>query len=207
LGRVKSFSRKRGLLGISVESGLFNGERAGNSVAVNGVCLTIARVKEDSADFDIMAETARKSNLGGLKKLEMVNLERALKIGDRLGGHMVSGHVDCVGKIIKITNQPENYFLTVGLQKKEDTRFLVRQGSAALNGVSLTVAELQADSFTVCLIPHTLENTNLRFKKIGDLLNVEFDLAGKYILNLVGNEKAAAPEITEAFLRGHGLAR
>ncbi len=203
LGLVKSLNKKGALFKLTVESALFTEERIGSSIAVNGVCLTIAGIKNNSADFDIMPETAQSSNLGSLRKEEMVNLERALKLGDRLSGHIVSGHVDHIGKILKLTNQAENYFLTVEVREKE-MGFLVNKGSVSLDGVSLTVADLQAGNFTVCLIPHTLKNTNLQFKKAGDFLNIEFDLVGKYILRLARNKEAGASAITEDFLRKYG---
>lgn len=202
LGLVAAI-KKGGLIKLTMESELFRGERAGGSISVNGVCLTITGIKNNSADFDIMPQTAQKSNLGGLKKGEMVNLERALKVGDRLHGHMVSGHADCVGRIIKLVNRAENCFLTIGFGK-ENAKFLVKQGSVALDGVSLTIADLQADNFTVSLIPYTLKNANLQFKKTGDFLNIEFDLMGKYILNLTGNKESRVSAITDDFLREHG---
>ena len=203
LGLVKSLN-KGALFKLTVESALFTEERIGSSIAVNGVCLTITGIKNNTADFDIMPETTQKSNISSLKKEERVNLERALRIGDRLSGHIVSGHVDYVGRITKLINQAENYFLTIGVQK-DDTKFLIKQGSVALDGISLTIADLQADNFTVCLIPHTLQNTNLQFKKIGDFLNIEFDLMGKYILNLANNKETRASVVTEDFLRRHGF--
>lgn len=204
LGLVTSF-RNKGLIKVSIESELFKEERPGGSIAVNGVCLTITKIKNNTADFDIMSETALKSTLGSLQKGEVVNIERALKANDRLSGHIVSGHVDCVGRIVKLTNQAQNYLLGVKV-RKEDMKFLVREGSVALDGVSLTVADLEADSFTVSLIPHTLKNTNLQFKRLGNFLNIEFDMLGKYILNLADNKKARPSAVTEEFLQRHGLA-
>jgi riboflavin synthase len=203
LGVVISLCNK-GLIKLSIESRLFKEERPGSSIAVNGVCLTVTKIKNNTADFDIMLETALKSTLGSLQKTEAVNIERALKANDRLSGHMVSGHVDCVGRIVKLTNQTQRYLLGVKV-RKENMKFLVREGSVALDGVSLTVADLGTDSFTVSLIPYTLKNTNLQFKKTGDFLNIEFDMMGKYILNLADNKKERPPAITEEFLRRHDL--
>jgi riboflavin synthase len=202
LGTVRSCAQGR-TLRLTIGSELFREARLGDSICVNGVCLTIAAVKKDAAGFDVISETKNASNLGGIKKGERVNLERPLKLGDKLGGHIVSGHVDRAGRIIRLNRQLGDCFLAVGIPK-EDSRFLVKKGSVALDGVSLTVSDIRPGEFAVRLIPHTLKNTNLQFKKNGDFLNVEYDQAGKYFLNLIG-DKAKGSVVTEDFLRRHGF--
>lgn len=203
LGIVRGIEKKQNYR-LSIESLIFGDQKIGQSIAVNGVCLTILKLKNNLATFDITAETLKRSNLGSLDAGEKVNLERALKIGDRLSGHLVAGHIDCVGKIISRLTDPAaagSVNLKAGISK-EDMKFVVPKGSVALNGVSLTIAELGADNFSVCLIPHTIENTNLKFKEINDELNIEFDLLGKYVLGL---DRGRLPSpITEDFLRRHG---
>lgn len=199
LGRVEAIGRKSGIFHIQVKSHIFTGQKIGDSIAVNGVCLTILDLKNDLASFDIMEETLKRANLNRLKIGDKVNLERALKVGDRLSGHFVTGHVDCVAKIIE-----KNEKIKIKIPN-ERMKFTVPKGSVALDGVSLTIANIGGDSFTVYLIPHTIKNTNLGNKKIGDELNVEFDILGKYALNVKDNEKKS--KITEDFLKLKGFVK
>ncbi|MDD5681017.1 MAG: riboflavin synthase [Candidatus Omnitrophica bacterium] len=199
LGTVKAIEKIKDYK-LTIESSLFVGQKTGDSISVNGVCLTISDIKPKTASFDVIEETIKKSNLPFLKTGEMVNLERALKAGDRLGGHFVAGHIDCVGRIIKIAGE-----LKIKIPK-ENMKFIVSKGSVALDGVSLTIAELGSDDFTVYLIPHTTKNTILGSKKTGDYVNVEFDLLGKYALNL-NKEGPANSKITEEFLRKKGFVK
>jgi riboflavin synthase len=188
---------------LTVQSPIFRDQKIGDSIAVNGPCLTVSGLRDDMADFDVMPETIKKSNLGNLRVGERVNLERALKAGDRLGGHFVTGHIDCVGKILDKQTGLENYFLKVQILA-EYTKYIVPQGSVSLDGASLTIAYIGKSDFSVCLIPHTIKNTDLWLKKNGDTLNIEFDILGKYVSNF-GDFKKARPEITEDFLRSKGF--
>jgi riboflavin synthase len=154
--------------------------KVGDSVAVNGVCLTVVEVERESLSFDVSYETLRRSSLSLLKAGEAVNLERALKIGDRLGGHILQGHVDAITKITGIKREGEGYRFTFKIPKGFE-HLLVEKGSVGVDGISLTVAELFKEEFSVAVIPHTYENTNLKFKRAGDLVNLEFDVLGKYV--------------------------
>jgi riboflavin synthase len=155
----------------------------GDSVAVNGACLTVAARDEHRSvlRFDTLAETLSRTNLGACAQGSELNLERALRLGDRLGGHLVSGHVDCTAPILEIGREGDDLVLQVALP--ETIRELViPKGSIAVNGISLTVADLGRDWFRVCLIPHTWRHTNLRSARRGDRVNLEADMLGKYIL-------------------------
>jgi riboflavin synthase len=152
----------------------------GESVAVNGCCLTIAR--RDGADllFDLLGETLDRTNLGDLKPSSLVNIERALPANGRLGGHFVQGHVDCTCRVLAFEKTGADYRLAVELPA-EFARYVAFKGSIAINGISLTVAEVSGGSLAACIIPHTLTVTNLRGLKAGDRANVEFDLLAKYV--------------------------
>jgi riboflavin synthase len=156
----------------------------GESISINGVCLTVTKFKENSIFFDFMKETALKSNIGRLKANDKVNLERSLQLNGRISGHLVSGHVDCLAKlvkVIKLENSKQFFFQT----NNQFIKDLVPKGSIGINGISLTVIEVDKTKkiFSVGIIPHTLKNTNLQFLKISDQVNLEIDIFFKYIKN------------------------
>lgn len=158
--------------------------RVSDSIAVNGVCLTVVEIGEDALGFDVIPETLSKTGLGGLSPGDPVNLERALRVGDRLGGHFVQGHVDGVGRVSDVAMDGEWYTITVAAPEIV-RRYLVPHGSVTVDGVSLTVANITRDGFSVALIPHTLEHTSLGTKKTGDSVNLEADMLGKYVETLL----------------------
>jgi riboflavin synthase len=159
----------------------------GESVAVNGCCLTVVEVKEGRVDFDLLEETLRRTNLVMLGAGDRVNLERALRADGRVGGHFVQGHVDCVARVMAWTPVRLDYRMEVELPK-EYARYVVEKGSIAVDGISLTVAELKEDRFTVWIIPHTREVTDLGGEGfgVGSLVNLEFDMLAKYVERLLG---------------------
>jgi riboflavin synthase len=166
----------------------------GESVAVNGACMTVVVRNEESCSFELAPETLRCTNLGELTIGERVNVERALRLGDRLGGHLVQGHVDGLGRIL--SRQPQNEWETIWFGcAKELTRQMVRKGSVAVDGVSLTLVEVAQDRFSVALIPHTLANTTLGLKKQGNTVNLETDLLAKYAWKFLENEKLELGDI------------
>ena len=185
LGRVRSITpvgEAPRLVGTAAE--VSQGVKVAGSVAVNGVCLTVTDVSPQTVSFDVIPETLSKTSLGQLEPGSPVNLERALCVGDRLGGHFVQGHVDATGEVINVYTEGEWYMITV--RAPEEVRpYLIPHGSISMDGVSLTVARLSGDEFTVALIPHTLKLTNLGDKKPGDLVNLEGDMIGKYVLTLI----------------------
>lgn len=160
------------------------GVRVGDSVAVNGCCLTVVQVEDDRLTFDAVPETLHRTNLGMLKPGDRVNLERSLAVGARLGGHFVQGHIDGVGMLIRLTPQ-ENAIVMEFRMPPNLSRYIVEKGSIAVDGVSLTVAEARPDAFTVWIIPHTREITTLGLRQVGDPVNLECDLLGKYIERLI----------------------
>lgn len=169
------------------------GTKLGDSVAVDGCCLTVTQVKGREFSADISPETLSRTTLGGLKKGMAVNLERPLRLGDRLGGHVVQGHVDGVGKLIssrKVKADPENYFLLKVQLPKGLRPYMVDKGSVTIDGISLTVNEVKGDKISLCIIPHTQERTTLTQKKPGAKLNIEADIFLKYL------EKLAQPSLT-----------
>ncbi len=176
--------------------------KIGDSVAVNGVCLTLVSVKESVMSFDVMVETVRKTNLAELKNGDRVNLEDPLKAGDPLGGHFVLGHIDCMGKMTAIKRSDAEVSIEVGIPAEFDN-LIVDKGSVALDGISLTIGEAGRNKFNVYLIPHTLDSTTLGSRKVGDKLNIEFDILGKYIARLKEAEQGS--KITESFLRESGF--
>lgn len=159
--------------------------KLGDSVAVNGCCLTVTKFDAGNLWFDVLAETRRLTNFAQLAPESLVNLERSLRADTRLGGHFVSGHIDAPGRVEVFEARGKDHYLKVHAPGGF-ARYLVYKGSIAIDGISLTVAEVTGDSFAVWLIPHTLAVTNLRSKKAGDTVNLEFDLLAKYVEKLGG---------------------
>ena len=178
----------------------------GDSIATNGVCLTITNMTESSFEADIMAETLRKSNLGRLRIGTFVNLERAIRLNSRLGGHLVSGHIDGVGEILSSTKEAAATWITIKAPA-EILRYVVFKGSIAIDGISLTVADVMKDSFKVCVIPHTKNETTLLMKGVMELVNIEVDMIGKYVEKLLGLTQGVHKEnkVDEEFLKKHGF--
>ena len=158
------------------------GLKIGQSVALNGVCLSATNISKNNCMFEMIDETMKKTDLGNLKVGSLINIERSLKVGERLEGHFVLGHVDGVAIITKIEQKPKEVKIWFKIPKKL-TKYVVQKGSIALDGISLTVVDAKNDLASVCIIPHTMEITNFKTKKIGDKLNIETDVLGKYILN------------------------
>jgi riboflavin synthase len=181
--------------------------RAGDSIAVDGACLTVTAVSREGFGCDLSAETLARTTLGQLRAGTRVNLERPLRLGDRLGGHFVTGHVDAVGQIAGRVPQGNGEFLRVGFPRML-APLLVMKGSIAVDGISLTVAELTEDTLGVALIPYTLEGTTLSQKRAGDAVNLEADLLGKYVARFLGERQTHKPNggLTLSVLQEHGLA-
>ena len=160
----------------------------GDSISTNGVCLTVTEFSTSSFVVDVMAETMRRSNLHLLKAGDEVNLERALRVGDRLGGHIVSGHIDGTGIITEYEKEDNAVWVTISTGR-EILRYIVQKGSITIDGISLTVAYINDKVFKVSIIPHTKEITTLLRKKVGDLVNLECDMVGKYVEKLIMNKE------------------
>jgi riboflavin synthase len=176
----------------------------GDSIAVNGVCLTARALSADGFEADVSPETFARSTLGGLRPGSRINLEPALAVGERLGGHIVQGHVDGVGSCAAIRSSGEGFEVRFNLPAPL-SKYVAGKGSIAVDGVSLTVASLDAASFSVAVIPHTWAATTLQFLRAGDAVNLEVDILAKYVERLLDHD-AGRPPLTEAFLRDHGFA-
>jgi riboflavin synthase len=172
-------TRKGSVLQIAA-SGIAKKVRSGDSIAVNGCCLTLTSRRGNRLTFDLLEETIACTNLKNLRRSDPVNLERALAAEGRLGGHFVQGHIDCVSPIVAFDKKGADFRLEVELPA-EFAQYVARKGSIALNGISLTVAEVLPKSFVVWIIPHTKRHTNLDRARAGDLVNVEFDILAKYV--------------------------
>jgi riboflavin synthase len=189
---------------LSVTTGLSTDDfEIGESVAVNGVCLTVVTVGAGRFAADVSPETLRRSTLGSLRAGDPVNLERALRPVDRLGGHFVLGHVDATGRVASVKSEGEFRVLTFEVPVAL-LRYVVEKGSVAVEGVSLTVSALSGGTFSVAAIPHTLERTTLAGRKTGDKVNVEVDVLGKYVERLLGR-RGAGEGVTMDFLARSGF--
>ena len=184
-GKVKKITKKtknRSAIQMIVDLGKYaKGLKIGESVALNGVCLTVTNLKKNLGKFEMIDETTKKTDLGNLKIGSTVNIERSLKAGDGLEGHFVLGHVDGVGTLKKIQKKPKEVQIWFEVPKKL-ARYIVKKGSIAIDGISFTVVNVKKNLVSVCLIPHTVQVTNFKTKKIGDKINIETDILGKYIL-------------------------
>lgn len=182
--------------------------KIGDSIATNGVCLTVKEKNSDSFKADVMGETLEKSSLGDLRSGDKLNLERALKASDRLGGHIVSGHIDGIGRIVSINKEADGTWFTISAPK-DVLKYIIYKGSIGIDGISLTVAYVDNEVFKVSVIPHTLENTILINKKNNSKVNLECDLIGKYVEKLCGKKDEAEEEkksnITMQFLMENGF--
>ena len=177
----------------------FENVKIGDSIAINGVCLTITSINNNLFSADIMKETLNLTNLKYLKQGDEINLERAMKLSDRLDGHIVSGHIDTTATVKNIIQDGFSKRITFNC----DTDLIIKKGSIAINGVSLTVSNIDNSSFEVSLIPETIRNTNLKNLKIGDMVNIEYDLFAKYIQKFTCNKKES--KLTFEFLKENGF--
>ncbi|MGI0017764.1 MAG: riboflavin synthase [Nitrosotalea sp.] len=186
LGKITAFDKKtnnRSAAKMKINLGkIVKGLKVGDSVAINGVCLTAVNISKEITEFEMVGETIKKTNLGSLELGDKVNIERSLKVGERLEGHFVLGHVDGVGIISKIKKQSNQIQIWVK-PPKELSKYIVKKGSVTVDGISLTVVDVLKDQFSISIIPHTMKITNLSYKKVSDKVNIETDILGKYILS------------------------
>jgi riboflavin synthase len=180
---------------------VLEGTKTGDSIAVNGVCLTVTSLGNRKFGVDVMPETLRRSNLGQLYHGDRVNLERALAISGRLGGHLVLGHVDGVGRVESVTPQEAASIMRISLPS-ELTPYTVNKGFIAIDGISLTIVDIDNSSFTVSLVAYTLENTTLGNKRPGDIVNLEVDIIAKYVERLMSNRNQG---LSLDFLKEYGF--
>jgi riboflavin synthase len=189
-GTIKSIAKLKGTIRtadnrIEIDLGkLSKGLRVGDSVNVNGTCLTVIRIFKSIAYFEVVKETMKRTSLGMLKVGNLVNLERSLRISDRIEGHIVLGHIDGVGRIEDILKIPSETKIWINVSK-EIAKFLVPKGSVALDGVSFTIVDVMKNKFSVALVPHTLAVTTFKNKQKGDKVNIEVDILSRYVANVL----------------------
>ncbi len=208
MGRIRhiSLNGRSGQISVRAKK-VLEGTKIGDSIAVNGVCLTVTSLQPDGFTADIMAETYRRSNLGQGKPGEYVNLERAMEAGERFGGHIMSGHIDGVG-VIQAYRREENAVWVTIETSPEILRLIVEKGSIGIDGISLTVVKVEDTEFQVSVIPHTGEETTLLKKDTGDQVNLENDIIGKYVEKLLGIgsvEESGGSGLTMDFLKEYGI--
>ncbi|GJQ22624.1 riboflavin synthase [Candidatus Brocadia sapporoensis] len=205
LASVKNLSLKAGGGELFLNfSDLYDDLVLGESIAVNGVCLTVKEISGRIVSFDVSGETLKKTTLGNLRYAENVNIERALRMGDRLGGHFVTGHVDGTG-IIKEKRQSAGQCTMSFSAEKRFTDMMIEKGSVAIDGISLTIVDLSDSIFSVAVISYTLAATTLGFKKAGDPVNIEIDMMGKWIKRLLSNLQEKKGGITREQLMEQGF--
>lgn len=207
LGTVRELRKNADSVRLKVATSIPMGEiELGESIAVNGICLTVVAFGDGMFAADVSPETVYRSTLAALVPGSRVNLERALRLGARLGGHLVSGHVDAVGSVVALVRDGNAQRLTFRLPA-EINRYVVEKGSVAIDGISLTVNSVTDDTFSVAIIPHTLAETTLKDRQVGSQVNIETDIIGKYVERLLGRaprEETRSP-VDLDFLAKHGF--
>lgn len=191
LGPVTKSHRRAGGLALTIDIGKTADKvKPSDSLAVNGVCLTVTSKSDTQVSFDVVSETLKRTNLGALKTQELVNIEPALRVGEPLGGHFLQGHIDGTGLITKKDKSGNGYLMEISAPPKL-TELMIEKGSIAVDGVSLTIVSLKKDRFSVALIPFTLTHTNLGRKSRPDRVNLEVDMIGKWVKKLLANQTSA----------------
>ncbi|WP_319402899.1 riboflavin synthase [uncultured Anaeromusa sp.] len=210
LGKIKSIAKGTKSARLTIEGQVvLQDVKLGDSIAVNGTCLTVVEYTQRSFTADVMPETVRSTVLAELKPGDVVNLERTLRLGDRLGGHIVSGHVDGVG-VIRSKERSDNAIVVTIEAPPQVMRYIIAKGSIAIDGTSLTIVDYGTDWFSVSLIPHTASLTTVGLKESGSKVNLEADVLGKYVAKLLGlqngdEKKQASSGLTMEFLQQHGF--
>ncbi len=188
VGKIENLIRSAENWKITIKCSKVSEEtKIGQSIAVNGVCLTVTEIGKDFFVANIMPKTFESTTFKFLKIGDFVNLERSLKANGRFDGHIVQGHIDCIGRIVDI-EKSFGYLIEIFVEKNY-MRYIVSKGSIAVDGISLTVQEVKSSSFVIAIIPHTFEVTNLKYKKVGDFVNVETDIIGRYVENFLKERK------------------
>lgn len=205
IGKVKSTNRQPNSLVLTIDAKkMLKDIHLGDSIAVNGVCLTVVSFTSSSFTVDVMPETVKATNIQSLQIGSPVNLERAMSANGRFGGHFVSGHVDGTGKIIRKHTKANAVYYDISVSE-QISHYCIPKGSITIDGISLTIFGLDHNQVTISIIPHTLEQTILGFKKENDIVNIENDLIGKYIIHRLSSNTGSKSSITTEFLQQHGF--
>jgi len=195
IGKIERIVSLNGGLQFTVHADLVLSDlKIGDSISIDGACLTVVSKSKTTFDVEAVEETLKKTTLGHLKVGDMVNLERSVQVGERLGGHFVQGHIDGIGEVVGTEERLSSWIYTVRIPE-EFCRYTVPAGSIAINGVSLTIAEVDGCEISISIIPHTYQQTTFKQLKTGDKVNLEFDLIGKYVERLIG------PNLTQQLRR------
>jgi len=209
IGKIKAINGSQDSVEMVIKARkILDDVNLGDSISVNGVCLTVTEFTSDGFTVDVMPETVKSTSLRELQRNDDVNLERAMSANGRFGGHIVSGHVDGIGKIVR--KEPKGNAVYYEIEIPEELiQFMIYKGSVTVDGTSLTIFGLTKNTFTLSLIPHTLTETILRKKGVGDIVNIECDMLGKYVSQFMrrsfGNEKSTGSRITASFLEENGF--
>ncbi len=202
-GIISSFSKHTNGAVLTIEcKNVLQDSKIGDSIAINGVCQTITKLTDNSFTADVSEETLAVTTFSELKNNDIVNLERALTLSSRLGGHIVTGHVDCIGRLLSYKKLSEFYNFEFEIPQ-DFTKYVVKKGSITINGISLTVAGAVNNIIKIALIPHTIENTNLKYLKSGDYVNIETDILAKYVEKMTQTNNNSS--ITMNFLQENGF--
>jgi riboflavin synthase len=210
IGRIKELTRIGEDMRLTIAPTFdMSDSRVGDSICVNGVCLTMTRIEDGAFSADVSGETISRSTMGQIRQGDEVNLERALRFSDRVGGHLVSGHVDGVGRILKKEQEQRSWLFRIGIGE-DLARYTIEKGSIAVDGISLTINRCQDTLFEVNIIPLTANETNILRKRVGDLVNIETDLIGKYVEKFFIKDKLsqrveASSVIDQEMLNRHGF--
>lgn len=203
IGTIKSLTPFGGGLKIVISASEIPGDcSVGDSINVNGACQTVTSLGKGFFEVTAVTETVKKTTLGKLRLNERVNLERSLTLNKKLGGHFVMGHVDTTGKIMNIRKLPDSYLVDISYPK-EFGKYIVNVGAISVDGISLTIASFAETVFTVSVIPHTWSNTVLADRSAGSMVNLEFDILGKYVARMLGREESTG--LTEEWLKQQGF--
>lgn len=204
MGEVKALRREGGSARLTLSASAVLEETVlGDSICVNGVCLTVVDKGNREFSADVAAETLKVTNLGELRVGQVVNLERALRMSARIGGHLVTGHVDTVGRIREKRQEGNSWRYSIEMPS-DALRYIIKKGSVAMDGISLTVADVSESGFSVAVIPHTAKVTTLGIKSVGDSVNLETDIIGKYVERLLSARTGG--KVNVDFLKEHGFA-
>lgn len=204
IGKIKSFKKENNGAIIEVKcKTVLQNTKIGDSISINGVCQTATKISTNSFCANVSDETLAVTNFDNLKNGDSVNLERALTLNSRLGGHIVSGHIDCTGKLLSVEKLTDFYNLEFEVPQEQE-KYIVNKGSVTINGISLTVANIENNIIKTAIIPHTFNNTNLKNLNCGDYVNIETDILGKYVEKLL-SVKDNKSSISMSFLQENGF--